>query len=123
MLPPSIFHHSIPLPLLLNFNYQPKELLQLIDADSDGFIRWDASQRYALELIKSHLNGEQMIDSAAGQQAVNDLGLSLSRLLEQALTGGGWNARYDAALTAEIIRLPSYAYVIEQSIFMLSAKL
>ncbi len=101
-------------PVKLNFNYQPLELLQLIDADDDGFIRWDASQRYALQLVHSHLNGEQKIDSEAGQQAVKALGVSLSRLLDQALIRADRNNNYDAALTAEIIRLPSYAYVIEQ---------
>ncbi|HCH20531.1 MAG TPA: aminopeptidase N, partial [Cellvibrionales bacterium] len=68
----------------------------------------------ALQLVQKHLTGEQMIDSAAGQQAVKALGLSLSQLLQQGLSGRGWDLSFDAALTAEIIRLPSYAYLIEQ---------
>ena len=101
-------------PVKLNFQYQPQELLQLLEADNDGFIRWDASQRYALQLVHAHLTGEQTIDSLAGQQAVKALGFSLSQLLAQGLRDKGWDPACDAALTAEIIRLPSYAYLIEQ---------
>ena len=68
--------------------------------------------RYAYSY--AHLTAEQPIDSVAGQQAEKAVGFSLSQLLAQGLSDKGWDLAYDAALTAEIIRLPSYAYLIEQ---------
>lgn len=101
-------------PVKLNFNYQSADLLQLLASDSDGFVRWDASQRYAMQMIKAHVNGEQLIDSDAGQAAVLALGNALVALLDQGFSAGRWDHQYDAAFLAEVLQLPAYQYVLEQ---------
>ncbi len=101
-------------PVKLNFDYSLTDLLLLLREDTDGFARWDASQRYAMKLIEGHVSGRQLIDSSAGKAAISELGMVLEQLLQSGFDNGVWNHDYDAALIAEILRLPGYSYVIEQ---------
>lgn len=101
-------------PVKLNFAYAPEDLLQLLANDNDGFVRWDATQRYAMQMIKAHVDGSQLIDSVLGAKAVKTLGQALIVLIEQGFKDERWQANYDAALLAELLRLPGYHYVLEQ---------
>ena len=101
-------------PVKLNFAYTLEDLLQLLKNDNDGFVRWDATQRYAMQMIQAHVDGSQLIDSVQGAKAVAALGKALVVLVEQGFEDQCWQSDYDAALLAEILRLPGYQYVLEQ---------
>lgn len=90
-------------PVKLNYPYSREELAFLLTHDSDGFNRWDAGQRLALlaleDLIAAHRNGvEKVMDS---------------RVVDafKALLTGPMN---DKAVLAEMLTLPSEAYIAEQ---------
>ena len=101
-------------PVKLNFAYLLPDLLQLLANDNDGFVRWDATQRYAMKMIEAHVDGSQLIDSVLGAKAVKALGQALTVLIEQGFKDECWQPNHDAALLAEILRLPGYQYVLEQ---------
>lgn len=90
-------------PVKLHFPYSREDLAFLLTHDSDGFNRWDAGQRLALlaldDLIAAHRNGvEKVMDS---------------RVVDafKALLTGSMN---DKAVLAEMLTLPSEAYIAEQ---------
>ena len=108
-------------PVRLNFDYPLSDLLVLMASDTDGFVRWDASQRYALNLIRHHVSGDCSIDSDQAQQQIGQLCGVLSTLLKQGLgdeqavgSDARWDADIDAALLAELLRLPDYAFIQDQ---------
>ncbi|OJA04055.1 aminopeptidase N [Halomonas sp. QHL1] len=90
-------------PVKLQYPYSREELAFLLTHDSDGFNRWDAGQRLALlaldDLIAAHRNGvEKVMDS---------------RVVDafKALLSGPMS---DKAVLAEMLTLPSEAYIAEQ---------
>ncbi|WP_141441286.1 aminopeptidase N [Vreelandella titanicae] len=90
-------------PVKLHYPYSREDLAFLLTHDSDGFNRWDAGQRLALlaldDLIAAHRNGvEKVMDS---------------RVVDafRALLGGPMS---DKAVLAEMLTLPSEAYIAEQ---------
>lgn len=90
-------------PVKLSFPYSREDLAFLMAHDSDGFNRWDAGQRLTLlaldDLIAAHRNGvEKVMDT---------------RLVEafRALIEEGND---DKAVLAEMLQLPSEAYIAEQ---------
>ena len=90
-------------PVQLRYPYSREELAFLLANDSDGFNRWDAGQRLAMlaldDLIAAHRNGvEKVMDS---------------RLVDafRALLERGSD---DKAVLAEMLTLPSEAYIAEQ---------
>ncbi|WP_372372663.1 aminopeptidase N [Vreelandella venusta] len=90
-------------PVKLHFPYSREDLAFLLTHDSDGFNRWDAGQRLAMlaldDLIAAHRNGvEKVMDSRV---------VEAFRLL---LTG----SMSDKAVLAEMLTLPSEAYIAEQ---------
>ena len=102
-------------PVKLSFDYQLADLLRLIALDNDGFVRWDASQRVAIQLIEAHVSGDRAMADAA--QSIKGFAQVLGAQLAAGFDGSGvgqWNHNYDAALVAELLRLPDYQYVLEQ---------
>ena len=90
-------------PVKLRFPYGREDLAFLLANDSDGFNRWDACQRLAMlaldDLIAAHRNGvEKVMDS---------------RVVE-ALRGLLQAEPEDRAVLAEMLTLPSEAYIAEQ---------
>ncbi|BCB08370.1 aminopeptidase N [Vreelandella venusta] len=90
-------------PVKLHFPYSREDLAFLLTHDSDGFNRWDAGQRLAMlaldDLIAAHRNGvEKVMDSRV---------VEAFRVL---LTG----SMSDKAVLAEMLTLPSEAYIAEQ---------
>ncbi|MBT2775091.1 aminopeptidase N [Halomonas sp. ISL-60] len=90
-------------PVKMHYPYSREDLAFLLTHDSDGFNRWDAGQRLALlaleDLIAAHRNGvEKVMDS---------------RVVDafKALLNGPMN---DKAVLAEMLTLPSEAYIAEQ---------
>ncbi|MCW4149395.1 aminopeptidase N [Halomonas sp. 18H] len=90
-------------PVKLNFPYSREDLAFLLANDSDGFNRWDAGQRLALlaldDLIAAHRNG---VEKVMDQRVVEAF-----RSLLTADTD-------DKAVLAEMLTLPSEAYIAEQ---------
>ncbi|MEL7967477.1 aminopeptidase N [Vreelandella neptunia] len=90
-------------PVKLHYPYSREDLAFLLTHDSDGFNRWDAGQRLALlaldDLIAAHRNGvEKVMDS----RVVDAFGALLSGPMS------------DKAVLAEMLTLPSEAYIAEQ---------
>lgn len=90
-------------PVKLEFDYSRKQLAFLMTCDSDGFNRWDAGQRLALMALKTLVTQVQ-----AGEALVLDTALveAYKKLLKTTAT--------DPAVLAEMLILPSEAYLAEQ---------
>ncbi|PMR73859.1 aminopeptidase N [Billgrantia endophytica] len=90
-------------PVQLRFPYSREDLAFLLANDSDGFNRWDAGQRLAMlaldDLIAAHRNGvEKVMDPRIVE--------AFRALLERGSD--------DKAVLAEMLTLPSEAYIAEQ---------
>lgn len=99
---PSLLRH-FSAPVKLQFPYSREDLAFLLTHDSDGFNRWDAGQRLAMlaldDLIAAHRNGvEKVMDSRV---------IDAYRALLNSNTD-------DKAVLAEMLALPSEAYIAEQ---------
>lgn len=86
-------------PVRVHYDWNRDQLVFLMSHDADGFNRWDASQRLAVEVIQS-LEGE------SHQTGVD------SRLTEAYRTLLS-DSNLDQALVAKMLQLPSDAYLIE----------
>jgi len=90
-------------PVKLSFPYSREDLAFLMARDSDGFNRWDAGQRLTLlaldDLIAAHRNGVEKVMDARVVEAF--------RVLLAENTD-------DKAVLAEMLSLPSEAYIAEQ---------
>ncbi|WP_235041978.1 aminopeptidase N [Vreelandella profundi] len=90
-------------PVKLHYPYSREDLAFLLTHDSDGFNRWDAGQRLALlaldDLIAAHRNGVEKVMDSRVIDAFKTL-----------LTG----SMSDKAVLAEMLTLPSEAYIAEQ---------
>ncbi|MBR2512925.1 MAG: aminopeptidase N [Halomonas sp.] len=90
-------------PVKLHFPYSREDLAFLLTHDSDGFNRWDAGQRLAMlaldDLIAAHRNGVEKVMDGRVVEAFRTL-----------LTG----QVSDKAVLAEMLTLPSEAYIAEQ---------
>ncbi len=89
-------------PVRLEYAYSREQLAFLLAHDSDGFNRWEAGQQLAIQVFSEALTHQQN-----GQTPVFD------RQLAQALSKVLADDQLDEALKAEIISLPSLAYLLE----------
>ncbi|WP_278929963.1 aminopeptidase N [Pseudomonas qingdaonensis] len=91
-------------PVKLSFPYDRDQLMFLMQHDSDGFNRWEAGQQLSVqvlqELIAQHQRGEALV---LDQRLVAALGSVLA------------NEALDQAMVAEMLSLPSEAYLTEIS--------
>ncbi|WP_017430675.1 aminopeptidase N [Vreelandella jeotgali] len=98
---PSLLRH-FSAPVKLNFPYSREDLAFLLTHDSDGFNRWEASQRLAMlalnDLIAAHRNGVEKVMDNRLVEAYRPLLTSRSD---------------DKAVLAEMLRLPSEACIAE----------
>jgi len=90
-------------PVIVKYAYTEDELTHLMAHDSDPFNRWDASQRLALGLM---LRGVDALKSGNELPLPSAFFGAFSRLLA--------SAGKDPAFAAEVLMLPSEAYVAEQ---------
>ncbi|MDN7142912.1 aminopeptidase N [Pseudomonas sp. JQ170] len=91
-------------PVKLSFPYDRDQLMFLMQHDSDGFNRWEAGQQLSVqvlqELIAQHQQGSALV---LDQRLVTALGAVLA------------NEQLDQAMVAEMLSLPSEAYLTEIS--------
>ncbi|MFT5781696.1 MAG: aminopeptidase N [Pseudomonas sp.] len=92
-------------PVKLSFPYSRGQLQFLIQHDSDGFNRWEACQQLAVQVLQ-----ELVAQVQAGELLVLD-----ERLVE-ALRGVLTDETLDPAMVAEMLSLPSEAYLTELSV-------
>ncbi|WPO98669.1 aminopeptidase N [Pseudomonas sp. HR96] len=91
-------------PVKLSFPYDRDQLMYLMQHDSDGFNRWDATQQLAVQVLQELIGQHQ-----AGQPLVMDP--RLIRALGTVLD----NPELDPAMVTELLSLPSEAYLTEIS--------
>ncbi len=96
-------------PVRLKYGYSPEELLFLASCDSDGFNRWNAGQELAL-LVMRDLQADFRGDLPLRLPEV--LRQAWENLLREALNPGAGAGR---AMLAELLRLPSESWLIEQA--------
>ncbi len=89
-------------PVKLSMNYQRADLLRIMQSDSDGFCRWDASQQLGLAEIRNALAAQAAGEAAEVAQDYLD---ACQQLLE--------DAQLDPAMVALMLQLPSEAYLAE----------
>ena len=89
-------------PVKLSFDYNRDQLLFLMSHDSDGFIRWDASQQLGVQVLN-----DMVLAIQSGQDVVLD-----SRLIDayRALLS---DHSLDKAMVALMLKLPTEAYMAE----------
>lgn len=91
-------------PVKLSFPYSSEQLVFLMSHDSNGFNRWDASQRLAVGVMQRLIAEQQ-----AGRELVMDP--DLTDAYAKVLANPG----LDPAMVAKLLQLPSEAYLAELS--------
>lgn len=89
-------------PVKLEYDYSREQLAFLLAHDTDGFNRWEAGQQLAIQVFSEALQQQQ---SGQAPEFDPQLAQALSRVLA--------DEQLDEALKAEIISLPSLAYLLE----------
>jgi aminopeptidase N len=92
-------------PVKLHFDYSREDLMVLMSRDSDGFNRWDASQKLALlvinDLIAAYQSGKDITKVNIDQRLIH----AYQSLLQ--------DKNLDQAMVAYMLSLPSEAYISE----------
>jgi aminopeptidase N len=96
-------------PVKLSFDYSRDELMFLMSFDADGFNRWEASQRLAVQVIQEVVGqiqqGEKpQVDARLITACQNNLDQAVERNLD---------SPFDKAMIAEMLVLPSETYLAE----------
>ncbi len=91
-------------PVKLSYPYSSEQLVFLMSHDSNGFNRWDASQRLAVEVMQRLIEDDQ-----AERELVMDCALTDAYAKVLA------NRTLDPAMVAKLLQLPSEAYLAELS--------
>ena len=91
-------------PVKLSYPYSREQLVFLMSQDSDGFNRWDASQRLAVETMQRLIEDQQ-----GGRE------LKLDQDLIEAFAKVLSDRSLDPAMVAKLLALPSEAYLAELS--------
>ncbi|WP_370278223.1 aminopeptidase N [Pontibacterium sp.] len=89
-------------PVKLHYPYQRDELVFLMANDSDGFSRWDAAQKLAVDIMQALVHDYQ-----------NDVVLKLDSRLVDAYRAVLENSALDKAMVAKVLSLPTEAYLSE----------
>jgi aminopeptidase N len=91
-------------PVKLSFPYTRDQLMFLMQHDTDGFNRWDAGQQLSVQVLQEMIGQYQRGES-----------LSMDSRLLTALASVLENPQLDQAMVAEMLSLPSEAYLAEIS--------
>ncbi len=91
-------------PVKLIFPYTRDQLMFLMQHDSDGFNRWDAGQQLSVQVLQEMIGQYQRGES-----------LSMDSRLLTALASVLEDTELDQAMVAEMLSLPSEAYLAEIS--------
>jgi len=89
-------------PVKLDFAYDAKQLCFLMQHDADGFNRFEAAQQLSLQVLQDLITQQQ-----------NGQPWQFDPLLTQALQTVLADNHLDAAMVAEILSLPSEAWLVE----------
>ncbi len=97
-------------PVKLFFDYSQQDLLFLMTSDSDGFNRWNAAQELSVHVIERLLQ-----DFQTGCTLQMDAGLqqAFTTVLNTALEDTAQENTLDKAMLAQLLSLPSEAYLSE----------
>lgn len=103
---------SFSAPVRLHFDYSREDLLFLMTRDSDGFNRWDAAQQLAVQVIE-----EQLAQSSSEQRVALDpvLDRAYGEVLDSAIADAEGKGELDRHMIAQLLSLPSEAYLAEQA--------
>lgn len=98
-------------PVKLSFDYTRDELLFIMTRDSDGFNRWNAAQELAVSVIQEILTKLQQGES----DVVVEPGLvdAYGEVLSNAIADAEGARQLDQAMVAQLLALPSEAYLSE----------
>lgn len=96
-------------PVKLTFDYSRDDLMFLMSHDADGFNRWEAGQRLAVDVIE-----EMIAEIGAGGEPVVDPRLiqAFDNILGQAIEHDR-DGSVDKAMIAQMLILPGEQYLIE----------
>jgi aminopeptidase N len=99
-------------PVKLQFDYSRDDLLFIMTRDSDGFNRWSAAQDLAVAVIQEMLQQHQ-----AGQPPEIDARLlnAVGAVVRSAIDDARGSGELDQAMLAQLLNLPSEAYLSELS--------
>ncbi|MEX0605294.1 MAG: aminopeptidase N [Marinobacter sp.] len=86
-------------PVRVRYSWTREQLIFLMNYDSDGFNRWDAGQRLAIDVVQS----------LVGQPSETPVEPRLVTAYGHLLTDSG----LDQAMVAKMLQLPSEAYLLE----------
>lgn len=89
-------------PVKLEFNYTRDGYLQLLQNDSDGFSRWNASQQLAVSILQEQVAAHQEQQNCAIDSRLSE---GLKAILQ--------DDSLDKAMVAYMLSLPSEAYLSE----------
>jgi len=91
-------------PVKLDFSYSRDQLMFLMQHDSDGFNRWEAGQQLSVQVLQEMIGQHQRGEA-----------LQLDQRLVAALRSQLEDESLDQAMVAEMLSLPSEAYLTEIS--------
>ena len=105
---------SFSAPVKMLFDYSRDDLMFLIAHDSDGFVRWEAAQQLALQIInellqQSQNNEKRVLDQRLIQAMEAVLDIALDAEIDE-------KSKPDLAMLARLLVLPSEAYIGELAI-------
>lgn len=98
-------------PVKLSFDYTREQLLFIMTRDSDGFNRWNAAQELAVGVIQELLAAHQQGSTKA--EVYPGLIAACGELLDAAIADASGAAQLDQAMLAQLLTLPSEAYLGE----------
>tara|TARA_R110002072_G_scaffold216658_3_gene374101 strand:- start:2184 stop:4901 length:2718 start_codon:yes stop_codon:yes gene_type:complete len=100
-------------PVKLQFDYTRDELMFIMTRDSDGFNRWNAAQELSISIIRQMLSAHQQGESAEPDAR---LSMAFGDVIATAIADvRGADASLDQAVLAQLLSLPSEAYLGELS--------
>jgi aminopeptidase N len=102
--PTPVLFRGFSAPVRLQFDYSRQQLVAIMSRDSDGFSRWDASQKLAVAVI-GDVQGAY-IEKGEGDHPVD-------ALLVEAFRAVLNDASLDPAMVALMLQLPTEAYLTE----------
>ncbi|MBI2383468.1 MAG: aminopeptidase N [Gammaproteobacteria bacterium] len=97
--PTPAFLHGFSAPVRLEYDWRPEQRLNLLLHGGDAYVRWEAAQGLMLDAFRECLHGGRNAATAALFEGMQRLAM---------------NPPEDKALLAELLRLPSSAYLAEQ---------
>jgi aminopeptidase N len=100
-------------PVKLSFDYTREDLLFIMTRDSDGFNRWNAAQELAVGVIQELLQKSQ--HGSIADEVYPGLLAAYGELLAAAITDAQGPKQLDQAMLAQLLVLPSEAYLGELS--------